>query len=135
MKRCGRCMTEKSVEDFHRSKKSKDGRQGRCKTCQKALNSTPGMAEKRKRHAWLACLKKFGITEDEYMKMFDVQNGVCAICHRPELDVKLAVDHDHRTLKVRGLLCKRCNMGIGLLGDNHETVMTASLYLRRAQIG
>lgn len=94
--------------------------------------STPEMVEKRKRHAWLACLKKFSITEEDYQKMFDKQMGLCAICHKPESEIKLAVDHDHDTGKVRGLLCKRCNMGIGLLGDNPDTLTNAVLYLRRA---
>jgi hypothetical protein len=88
--------------------------------------------ERRKRYAWIACLKKFGMTEDDYQKMFDEQLGLCAICHKPENDIKLAVDHDHKTGKVRALLCKKCNMGIGLLGDDPDTILSASLYLRRA---
>jgi Autographiviridae endonuclease VII len=123
------------VEDFHRSKSAKDGRQPECKVCQKARMSTPRMIEKRRRNAWLACLRKFSITEDDYNKMFDEQMGLCAICHKPENDIKLAVDHDHETGRVRGLLCKRCNMGIGLLGDNPDTLINATLYLRRTQNG
>lgn len=63
--------------------------------------------------------------------MFAEQLGLCAICHKPE-DIKLAVDHCHDTGKIRGLLCKRCNMGIGLLGDSPEITLNATLYLQRA---
>jgi Autographiviridae endonuclease VII len=127
---CSKCRIEKSVEDFHRSSTSKDGIQYTCKTCNKARLSTPENVERRKRYAWLACLKKFGITEDQYHGMFDRQLGLCAICHKPENDIKLAVDHCHDTGKVRGLLCKRCNMGIGLLGDNPDTLISAAMYLK-----
>lgn len=123
------------MESFHVSRKSKDGKQRECKQCIKERMSTPEMMEKRRNSAWLSCLRKFGITEADYNRMFDEQAGLCAICHNPELEIKLAVDHCHETGMVRGLLCKRCNMAIGLLGDNPDTIMNAMLYLRRAKIG
>jgi len=132
MKRCSKCQIDKSVESFHRSKKSKDGRQSTCSACNKKRLSTPENVERRRALSWRACLKKFGITEDDYNKMFESQLGLCAICHKPEAEIKLAVDHDHDTGRIRGLLCKKCNMGIGLLGDNPDTLATALLYLRRA---
>lgn len=56
-------------------------------------------------------LKKFGITEEQYDELFRRQDGCCAICLRPAGDFKyrLAVDHDHFTGHVRGLLCYTCN--------------------------
>jgi len=127
---CTGCTIEKSVEDFHRNKRDASETQSQCKACNKARLSTPENIERRKRYAWLGCLKKFGITESDYNEMFDRQLGLCAICHKPENDIKLAVDHNHDTDEVRGLLCKRCNMAIGLLGDNYETVLSAALYLK-----
>lgn len=129
VKTCSRCKIEKSVEDFHRGR-NKDGRSSNCKACDKARLSTPEMAKKRRLHSWRACLRKFGITEDDYNEMFERQMGLCAICHKPEVDIKLAVDHCHETGKVRGLLCKRCNMAIGLLGDDPDTIISAALYLK-----
>jgi hypothetical protein len=120
------------VEGFHNSKDSKDGKQTECKACQKERMSTPKMVERRKRSSWLACLKKLGVTEEWYDETFAHQLGLCAICHKPENDIKLAVDHDHVTSEVRGLLCKRCNMAIGLLGDDPQIVLNAALYLQRA---
>jgi hypothetical protein len=72
----------------------------------------------------------YGITLEEYVEMFDNQNGVCAICKK-ECKTKnsLSVDHDHTTGKVRGLLCNACNRAIGMLGDNADILRKAAEYL------
>lgn len=59
----------------------------------------------------------------EYMRMFELQGGRCKLCgiHRNDCKKNLSVDHDHKTGKVRGLLCQKCNIGIGLL--NHEILL------------
>ena len=54
----------------------------------------------------------YGITLDEYERMLKVQNGVCGICGRAPKRYRLAVDHDHETGKVRGLLCHTCNRNV-----------------------
>jgi hypothetical protein len=64
----------------------------------------------------------------EYNDIFRKQGGVCAIHGEPTRS-PLVVDHDHRTGRVRGLLCRKCNLGIGHLGDNPEIVKRASDYL------
>lgn len=81
--------------------------------------------------------RKFGITLDEYNQMLKDQNGVCAICglvetskdHRTQEVRGLAVDHDHSTGMVRGLLCTRCNTAIGLLSDDPKLLLKAISYL------
>ena len=80
--------------------------------------------------------KLFGISLVEYRLMHEAQNGVCAICGKPETRQcgkgkpnGLAVDHDHETGIVRGLLCGNCNMGLGLLGDGPELLRKALAYL------
>lgn len=110
--------------------KSADGLQGYCKDCDKIRRKTPERMKAKKRSAWLAQLRKYGISESDYEQMHSDQMGLCLICQKPELDIKLAVDHDHETGKVRGLLCKRCNMAIGLLGDDPQIVTRAALYLK-----
>jgi hypothetical protein len=60
--------------------------------------------------------------------MFAQQDGKCAICKLISKQ-KLCVDHDHSTGKVRGLLCKKCNWGIGLFGDKPNFLRTAADYL------
>lgn len=70
-------------------------------------------------------LKKFGITEAEYSRLFNQQGGTCAICKGlPDTRWKmLAVDHDHSTGKVRGLLCMTCNTMLGRLEDRLDKVL------------
>lgn len=79
--------------------------------------------------------KKFNIGLAEYQVMFDAQKGVCAICSKPETafrkgkSVPLAVDHDHTTGKIRGLLCTACNIAIGALQDSAKVIRSAADYL------
>lgn len=75
---------------------------------------------------------KYGITEEDYDKMFIEQNGKCAICETSDQTGKwqrFGVDHCHKTGKVRQLLCNECNRGIGLLKDNAELLRKAADYL------
>jgi hypothetical protein len=78
--------------------------------------------------------RKYGITIRDYQSMESSQGGRCAICDRGARSTqKLHIDHCHDTGAVRGLLCKQCNMGIGLLGDKPDRVARAAHYLRRAE--
>ena len=80
---------------------------------------------------------RYGITLADYEVLLVNQLGVCAICRLPESVLsyktkqpyKLAVDHCHATGKIRGLLCQRCNKGLGLLKDSVRRVLRASRYL------
>ena len=80
--------------------------------------------------------KSYGITVEEYEQMFEEQGGVCKICECPESNeykgtvTMLAIDHCHKTGKVRGLLCAACNTGIGRLDDNVEKLQAAIEYLK-----
>lgn len=76
--------------------------------------------------------KKFGITSDDFDQMLKHQRGKCAICKSP--DPKAAnwhVDHDHVTSQIRGLLCRACNTGIGLLQDDPKVIDAALNYVRK----
>ncbi len=87
--------------------------------------------------------KRFGISLEEYQTMLDSQNYVCAICTRPERTVdhrtkqvrSLAVDHCHSTGKIRGLLCSDCNMALGLLQDNEDTMKNMLSYITKQKPG
>ena len=74
----------------------------------------------------------YKITLDRYNEIFEEQKGCCAICKKHQIEFKrrLFVDHNHDTGKVRGLLCNKCNGGIGLLGDSINTVENALTYLK-----
>jgi hypothetical protein len=71
------------------------------------------------------------VSDDDYDFLVDQQAGECGICgHRPEGGRKLYIDHDHDTGVIRGLLCQRCNTGIGMLGDDLSMIERAARYLR-----
>ena len=70
--------------------------------------------------------KKYGLTFESYFQILEKQNGRCAICRQP---IKLHVDHDHRTGKVRGLLCSNCNMALGSFKDDIGILQNAITYL------
>jgi hypothetical protein len=63
----------------------------------------------------------------EYQRLIDKSGGRCAICENDEKD--LVIDHDHKTGKVRGLLCRQCNSGLGMFGDSMDILKAAILYL------
>ncbi|MDQ3747961.1 MAG: endonuclease VII domain-containing protein [Acidobacteriota bacterium] len=74
----------------------------------------------------------YGITLDRYYELLEKQNGVCAICGEPQnIEThSLSVDHCHVTGKVRGLLCHKCNIALGLMRDNVLLLINAIEYLR-----
>lgn len=76
-------------------------------------------------------LKKFGITPEDYFKLLEKQNFKCAICGILQEDYsrRLAVDHDHETGKIRGLLCNNCNVGLGNFQDSKNNLTNAINYL------
>lgn len=100
-------------------------------------NTGTSSPEKRKSTKISATLKyKYGISIEEYNIILNSQNGVCKICKRIETkksrtgDVcKLHIDHDHKTGKIRGLLCHKCNVAISLFCDDTSIMKKAIIYL------
>ena len=78
-------------------------------------------------------MKKHGLAMDDYDKMLKEQKCCCAICgrHKITLTLRMAIDHCHTTGKVRGLLCRDCNVGIGTLKDSVELLKKAIEYLEK----
>ena len=76
--------------------------------------------------------RKYGITLEDYERMFEEHGGVCAICgeSRPE-ERTLHLDHDHETGKIRGLLCFRCNNALGDFEEQYALFQRAADYLDR----
>lgn len=97
----------------------------------------------RRRYAVLK--HKYGISREDYEALKDAQGGVCAVCGKKNKIKQprnrnvgeqswLAVDHCHKTGKIRGLLCGLCNGGLGMFEDNIEALEAAVSYLRRQDI-
>ena len=75
---------------------------------------------------------EYGLSVEDYERMYKDQDGLCAICGKPDQRYKnLAVDHCHTTGEVRGLLCRLCNTGIGALGDDVAGLLKALKYLEK----
>jgi hypothetical protein len=148
---CRKCLTRKSLDQFNRDSSAKDGRQKYCRPCQNERNSAWAKANVRKRTDYTREWSKanpdkifnnylrhfYGIDKAEYDEMSANQNGVCAICAQPERFKKfgkvmrLSVDHCHGTGMVRGLLCSRCNNGLGHMNDDPQRMRAAIAYLER----
>ena len=83
----------------------------------------------RDRQVWQRLKDRYGITKDQYFEMYEKQDGLCAICFSEcKTKQRLVVDHCHQTGKVRGLLCKSCNMSLGVL-EKSDWLESALMYL------
>jgi hypothetical protein len=130
VKRCSACKIEKPVEGFYKSRSAPGGLQNACKDCTRARDTGP-RAEQKRDYAWKRKLEnEFGLTPEDYWEMFDRQGGQCAICRCVPDWKRLAVDHDHETGEIRGLLCNQCNCGLGFFKDDPALIMQALGYLK-----
>lgn len=84
--------------------------------------------------------KNYGITKERYLEMWVAQDKKCAICGSEHSAIRktgtihnLCVDHCHKTGKVRGLLCVKCNAGIGNFKDNPQSLIAAAEYVKKHQ--
>jgi hypothetical protein len=77
--------------------------------------------------------KKYGISQAQWQEMYAKQGGVCAICGCRQRYQALAVDHCHKTGKVRGLLCVQCNRGLGRFFDSPVRLRKAADYIERSR--
>ena len=76
--------------------------------------------------------RQYSITEEQYEKISQKQGHKCAICNCRQLYQRLAVDHDHKTGMVRGLLCTNCNRGLGRFFDSVLRLRAAAAYVEKA---
>lgn len=114
-KTCSGCGGMKPLTSYNRDARAAGGISSRCRECKNAEQAR--WRERNPDRLRAFALKRYGITQDDYDRMFHDQGGVCAICQRPEKRIdprwnvnrRLAVDHDHVTGAVRGLLCGNCN--------------------------
>ena len=147
-KHCPRCETVKPLSEFYKSKSTTHGYQVYCKTCcavhhdgwrrknlaktreasRKWREENPDLAKDHKRKS------VYGLSLGEYEALLHKQNGRCAICSSPTAGGRggFHVDHCHNTKRIRGLLCHRCNLGIGQLNHDPSVLEAAIRYLAEA---
>jgi hypothetical protein len=128
LKRCCRCQKQKTLDQFHSRSRNSDGLRSECIGCtreqeHKYRNRNPEQ-EKFARLRW-----KYGLSEDDYLAMIADHDGKCAICDGD--DEELCVDHCHATGTIRGLLCQKCNAGLGMFGDKTQFLLSAIKYLEK----
>jgi hypothetical protein len=113
VKRCSHCKVLKPINEYVKDKKRADGLYHRCRNCQwKVIRASK---------------YKFA----DYDAMLREQLNLYCICNRQEMVHKsLSVDHDHKTGKVRALLCTNCNVGLGRFNDDPKLLEKAAQYLR-----
>lgn len=148
-KACPGCGVECARAEF--------GTQSRCRACRREYGRKPSAVARRRAYyeahreqaigyslKWKRAnldrwkdsnrKSKYGIPHGTYAELLAQQGGGCAICGTPEQAGKsLHVDHDHKTSRVRGLLCDLCNRGIGYFADDPTRLRAAAEYLGRAR--
>lgn len=130
-KKCSQCRVNKLKSEFYKDSGKFDGLRRMCKTCDRARRATlpnekagkPTTEQLRKYNL----MKKYGLTVEDYDRLYEEQKGLCAICG--DAHDTLSVDHCHESLRVRGLLCTPCNVGLGMFKDNPESLQKAISYL------
>lgn len=154
MRACTKCLEVKDESQFHKHRKGPGGLQWNCKECCAEYTRKYAKANRARRNEAVReweernpdkvrakderkNLIAHGITQDDYDDMLKSQGGVCAICSGPPDKRRFSIDHDHSCCAgkrscgkcVRGLLCQRCNAGIGMLKDDPDIVISAASYL------
>jgi hypothetical protein len=137
-KMCKKCMTTKPASNF----KKGGWVCGACDYRKRRSKRLQHFKDYRKRHpktAFKHRLKKWGLDLDTYYAMLASQGNRCAICRTTapkgpqSRDQNFAVDHDHITGKIRGLLCSNCNLVLGHARDHAEVLEAAIAYLKKHQ--
>ncbi len=135
-KKCASCNKIKLLKNFYQDANITNGFAAYCTSCDKEKKKNSYIKDK-SIHRRRNLKRTYNITLDEYDRLFEVQNGVCAICGKKETRRNkynvwhLAVDHSHESGKVRGLLCGNCNSMLGFVKDKPDLLLKAYFYLNK----
>lgn len=134
MKVCTKCKNIKDLEHFSSDSSKKDGKHPNCKECH-YLQMSSYKKQNRKidpnKYKHRKLKERYGISLKEYEKLLEKQKHKCLICekHKSKFNIALAVDHCHKTNKIRGLLCFNCNTKVGHVETNPEIYLKINSYL------
>lgn len=128
---CHKCKKEKDISNFDIDKSVRDGYSSKCKICRRAYQKD--YYKKNINKVKSRDLKQsYGISLDDKQKMINSQGNKCYICKKSfkNLSTKeIHVDHDHKSGKVRKILCHRCNRILGFAEENKNIFKQMILYL------
>lgn len=129
MKKCPGCADTLELSAFSKNAARHDGLNFWCRKCvSMRVKNWPSSQVKRDRHR--EHIRKYGLTVEVYAQMLEEQGGGCACCGgRCATGKRLAVDHDHATGKVRGLLCARCNTTLGAFKEDRSALANLIHYI------
>tara|TARA_R110000824_G_C15169996_1_gene672812 strand:+ start:722 stop:1324 length:603 start_codon:yes stop_codon:yes gene_type:complete len=125
-KECGKCSCIKSLDKFSSDKSTVTGLTSTCKSCKVKYNL--GNKESIKR---TTAKRRYGIDDTKYDELDKINN--CEICEKEVKGTKKHIDHCHTTGKVRGILCRKCNLALGHFDDNNLYLEKAIKYLKANQ--
>lgn len=139
-KTCKTCNQTKSIDAFYKDKGLKDGHANNCKVCRDIKTDQWRKSNNRKYNADMRAynkkryhrlrLQRYKLLPEQYAKMLEEQNHACKLCHKKAPGKRpLAIDHNHSTGKVRGLLCYACNRAIAIL-DSSNALTAAIAYIK-----
>ena len=128
---CCDCKENKPLVEFYKFCRSADGKASICKKCS-VISGVKRQKKDPDKYKNYLLNRNYGISLNDYNKIFAEQEGCCAICgkHQSEFELALSVDHDHATNKIRGLLCPNCNKGLGCFKDNVKLLSEAINFLK-----
>ena len=124
-KRCGSCGEIKFLEEFNRDRRRMSGYSSTCKMCRQE-SKRRFLAKHPEYNEMESWKRRYGLSREEYHQIFEDQEGRCFICDEER---KLHVDHDHRTNKVRALLCHECNSVVGYSREDPVVLRAGIEYL------
>lgn len=151
-KTCSKCLHSKVVAEFYRNRSSPDGYRADCKACLRVNTTEKKLAQREHSLAKMKAYdvenadrlkssrlkKNYNITLEDYVNMFEEQDGACKLCCKKSPNL-LHIDHDHSCCPkkgsscgkcIRGLLCGNCNVGLGNFQDDIQLLQRAIEYLR-----
>ena len=143
-KQCSKCRKTLSLSEFSKRKRSKEGYRGTCKSCRykdrkRWLNNGGKEVDakiarnyrKTDKEKNSTLIRNYGISLEDWNNLFELQGGRCAICKVPQSDLNssLCVDHDHYSGKVRGLLCRHCNLVLGRVNEDSNIAQNLVRYI------
>lgn len=129
MKKCSKCKTEKPLADFYKHKSLEHGVQAMCKECSSQYRKAWHAKKTKELGHWPYKYKQreYNLRHHYGLKPEDVPDR-CQVCTS---DLRVCVDHDHNTGKVRGFLCDRCNVVLGRVKDDPKLLRQLAEYLEK----
>jgi len=133
---CTKCGIRRKLEEYHIQKGGKFGHKTSCKKCTNTIYKQPYNSIRARKNQ---IKYQYGMSIEDYNILLNKQNNKCAICESKFVNNNkhkyFHIDHCHKTNIIRGLLCARCNVGLGYFNDDLNILKQAVYYLETSNSG